>query len=140
MSESKYPDWYHGPRGPSDEVKAQRKISAQLKRIEAKLDAVGTAPREAQADPQKGHSPYVTEEGHRYYVPDITPPGPAPVPQTEGEAILNRHQDKAVKESAIYKAMTEGECPQCGGDGKGPLTHHFGEPCPTCSGTGKEKA
>lgn len=36
--------------------------------------------------------------------------------------------------------QTEGECPQCGGDGKGPLTHHFGEPCPTCSGTGKEKA
>ena len=36
--------------------------------------------------------------------------------------------------------QTEGECPQCGGDGKGPLTHHFGEPCPTCSGTGKDKA
>ena len=39
-------------------------------------------------------------------------PDHPPVPQTEGEAILNRHQDKAVKESAIYKAMTEGECPE----------------------------
>ncbi len=45
MSDRKYPDWYHGPRGPSDEVKAQRKISARLKRIEAKLDAIGTAPQ-----------------------------------------------------------------------------------------------
>ncbi len=41
---------------------------------------------------------------------------------------------------ARYEPETEGECPQCGGDGKGPLTHHFGEPCPTCSGTGKDKA
>lgn len=74
MSESKYPDWYHGPRGPSDEVKAQRKISARLKRIEAKLDAIGTAPQEAQADPKwefEGDPP--------------RPPEIAPVPQTEGE-------------------------------------------------------
>ena len=89
----------------------------------------GTAPQEAQADPKK-------EQGcEAHNLPGCLH---CPVPQTEGEAILNRHQDKAVKESAIYKAMTEGECPQCGGDGKGPLTHHFGEPCPTCSGTGKE--
>ena len=128
MSESKYPDWYHGPRGPSDEVKAQRKISAQLKRIEAKLDAVGTAPREAQADPQKGHSPYVTEEGHRYYVPDTTPPGPAPVPQTEGEA------DAPTIPRPVYRDVGEKVCPNC-------RNGRWSRPdCPTCSGTGKEKA
>ena len=61
------------------------------------------------------------------------------VPQTEGEAILNRHQDKAVKESAIYKAMTEGECPDCGGTGRIRRQKDWRiDPCSICSGTGKE--
>ncbi len=73
----------------------------------------GTAPQRPKADPKKDVCPNCGEVANGCNYCRKTP---APVPQTEGE------------------------CPQCGGDGKGPLTHHFGEPCPTCSGTGKDKA
>lgn len=39
-------------------------------------------------------------------------------------------------------AMTEGECPDCGGTNRGEWIPKMGSytPCPSCSGTGKEKA
>ena len=114
MSESKYPDWYHGPRGPSDEVKAQRKISARLKRIEAKLDAIGTAPQEAQADPKKDVCPNCGEVANGCNYCRKTP---APVPQTEGES------------------------PDCGGTGRIRRQKDWRiDPCSFCSGTGYQLA
>lgn len=59
----------------------------------------------------------------------------------EGERMTNPETtgaERAPKPDHPPVPQTEGECPQCGGDGwYGGLKQPH---CPTCSGTGKEKA
>jgi len=80
----------------------------------------GTAPQEAQADPQMVTCFQCRGDGTCFATDD-----PCPVCGGLG----------SITDDAAPVPQTERECPDCKGDRAG-----YKASCPTCSGTGKEKA
>jgi len=102
----------------------------------------GTAPQRPKADPKKDVCPNCGEVANGCNYCRKTP---APVPQTEGEKVSKVPAECPCADCRKWRErQTEGECPDCGGQGEiegkiGSLSAG-GFFCPTCSGTGKEKA